>query len=273
MKKFRGLDSRTGFVRWGLVGIALGITIGATLPQAIDLLVRTAAEQQDKLPWYASRILAFLAYLALAGSVVYGLLLSTGILDAIAHRPITIALHQDLAYVGFGLSVAHGALLFLDRSIRFTVADLVVPFASPFRPLWVGFGQLALYVTIVVIVSFQIRRRIGQRTWRTLHYVTFLVFVAITAHGIMSGSDTATPWAWWLYVASTVAVVFLTAYRIALAVGTRRRGPQRLRAAPDTSAPGALPRPVNGRAGATGSAVVRPGLAGAMSGAGDGLLE
>jgi sulfoxide reductase heme-binding subunit YedZ len=273
MQKFRGFDPRTGYARWGLVGVGLGIVLGATLPQAFDLVVRTAAEQQDKLPWYASRLLAFLAYLAIAGSVVYGLLLSTGILDALAHRPITIALHQDLAYAGFGLSIVHGGLLGLDRTIHFSLADLLVPFASPFRPLWVGFGQLALYVTLVVIASFHVRRRIGQRAWRTLHYLTVLVFLGVTAHGIMSGTDTATPWAWWLYVGSTMAVIFLTAYRIVLSVATRGRSPQRLRAAPDTSASGPLPRPVNGRTGASGSAGSRPSLAGATSGGGDGLLE
>ena len=51
----------------------------------------------------------------MAGSVVYGLLLSTKLLDAIAHRPISFSLHQDLAAIGLGLAAIHGMLLGLDH--------------------------------------------------------------------------------------------------------------------------------------------------------------
>ena len=52
----------------------------------------------------------------------------------------------------------------------------------------------------------------------------------------MSGTDTATAWAWWTYVAASTAVVFLTAYRIADAILTRRE--RQARAA--TPVPGPL---------------------------------
>ena len=74
----------------------------------------------------------------------------------------------------------------------------------------------------IVYASFHLRRRIGQRAWRTLHYVTFLSFVGATAHGILSGTDTGAAWAWWSYVVASVAVVFLTVYRIVVAVEARR---------------------------------------------------
>jgi sulfoxide reductase heme-binding subunit YedZ len=252
MQKFRGLDPRTRLARWGLAAVGLGIVLGTTGPQAADLAARALAAQPGSLPWYLSRLLAFLAYLALAGSVVYGLLLSTGILDAIAHRPITFALHQDLASMGLGLAGMHGALLALDRTIPFTLATLLVPFASPYRPLWVGIGQVGLYVTAVVIGSFYVRRRIGQRTWRMLHYLTFLSFVSATAHGVMSGTDSGTPWAWVIYVGATAAVAFLMTYRIVLSVATRRRGPQSGRAA--ATRPTARPLPTAGRRSADADA-------------------
>ena len=180
------------------------------------------------LSWYLERQTAFLAYLAITASVVYGLLLSTKLLDVIAHRPISFALHQDLAAFGLGLAGIHGTLLGLDRTIHFSLADLAVPFASPYRPLWVGVGQLAFYLTLAIVLSFSARRRIGQRRWRSLHYVTFMAFVGSTVHGVLSGTDSATPWAWWIYVGATVAVVFLVTVRLTLSVGGRPAdgGPQ-----------------------------------------------
>jgi DMSO/TMAO reductase YedYZ heme-binding membrane subunit len=240
---YRGLSPRTSLIRWGLFAIAVGIVIGATLPFAVDGLVRLAGSAPERFPWVATRLIAFLSYFAIAGSVTYGLLLSTKILDAIAHRPVTFALHQDLAAIGLGLAGVHVALLGLDATQPLGIAEMLVPFASPYRPLWVGLGQLALYLVAIVTASFYVRRRIGQRTWRTLHYVTFLAFAFTTAHGILSGTDTGTPWAWWTYVIASVAVVFLTVYRIVIAVQDRRARA----AAPGTPVP-ARPSPLDLRA-------------------------
>lgn len=222
--KFRGLDPRTRWLRWGLLAIALGIVIGATGPQAAKALAATWETNRSILPWAFERLFAFLAYVAMAGSVVYGLLLSTKILDALAHRPITFALHQDLASIGVGLAGVHGMLLALDKTVPFTLAEIAVPGLAPYAPVWVAGGQVAFYLMAIVVGSFYLRRRIGQRAWRTLHYVTFLAFVGATVHGIMAGTDSGSPWAWWLYVGSTVAVVFLLVYRIGLSVSGRQAG-------------------------------------------------
>ena len=94
------------------------------------------------------------------------------------------------------------------------MAQIAVPGFAPYAPIWVAAGQVAFYLMAIVVGSFYVRRRIGQRAWRTLHYVTFVAFLGATAHGVMAGTDSGTPWAWWIYVGSTIAVVFLLAYRI-----------------------------------------------------------
>jgi predicted ferric reductase len=223
--KYRGLDPRTRPLRWLLFIAAVGAVLLATGGGAIDAATSWLTAEQDRLPWYATRLLGLLSYLLITGSVIYGLLLSTGILDAIAHRTVSFTLHQDLSAIGLGLALVHAAMLTLDHSVPFTVAQVLIPFSGPYRPVWVGIGQLALYLTIVVVASFSMRKRIGQKRWRTLHYVTFLVFLAATAHGLMAGTDTAAPWAFWGYLLATAVVVFLTGYRIVLAVTARRASP------------------------------------------------
>lgn len=225
MQKYRGFHRRTALARWGLLAIALGVALGGSLPVAAAIVGRLAAGQPATLPWFASRLLGILAYLALAASVVYGLMLSTGILDAVAHRPISFALHRDLSVFGVALAAVHGALLLLDRTIDFSPLALLVPLAAPYRPLWVGAGQIALILAALIVASFSARRRLGQRTWRLLHYATFAVFAAATAHGIGSGTDTALPAMWWLYVGTTAVVACLLTARLVLAAqGGRRQG-------------------------------------------------
>jgi predicted ferric reductase len=220
--KFRGLSSTTALTRWGLVAIGVGIILGATVPSAIGLIVRAAAAQPGTVSWISLRLLGFLAYFALAGSVVYGLLLSTKLLDAFAHRPISFTLHQDLASVGLGLAGIHGVLLGLDKTVPTSLVQIAVPFATDYRPIWVGLGQVAFWIAVVVVASFYLRRRIGQRGWRLLHYATFLAFVGATAHGLGAGTDSGGP-ARWIYLVATDVVVFLLVYRIVASVAGRAR--------------------------------------------------
>ncbi len=219
--KFRGLDPRTQAVRWGLFAVAVGIVVGATGPTALASLTSAWDANRSILPWIFERTFAFLAYGAVAASVIYGLLLSTKILDAIAHRPITFTLHQDLASVGLGLAAIHGMLLALDKSVPFSVAQIAVPGLAPYAPMWVAAGQVAFYLMAAVIASFYLRRHIGQRAWRLFHYLTFFAFIGSTAHGLGAGTDSAAPWAWWLYVGASVIVVFLFVYRMALSIVVR----------------------------------------------------
>ena len=219
--KYRGLDPRTKSLRWGLFIVAVTLILIMTGGSALQSVQSWLTVEHDRLPWYTTRLLALLSYLAITGSVVYGLLLSTGILDAIAQRTVTFTLHQDLSGIGLGLAMVHAAVLMIDTSVPYTPIEVLVPFAGPYRNIWVGMGQLSLYLTAIVMASFYLRKRIGQKRWRTLHYVTFLAFMGATAHGLMSGTDTSAPWAFWMYVVSATLVVFLTGYRIVLAIAGR----------------------------------------------------
>jgi methionine sulfoxide reductase heme-binding subunit len=219
---YQGLHPQTRLLRWTLFALTVVIVLAATGGAALDAAIGWLTHEHDRLPWYVTRITALLAYLALTASVVYGLLLSTKILDRIAHRAVSFTLHQDLGAIGLALALVHGAVLMIDRSVPYTPLQVAVPFMGPYRPLWVGIGQIAMALTIVVLVSFYLRRPMGQRAWRRVHYLSFLAFLGATAHGIMAGTDTGTTWASTGYIAATSVVVFLVAYRIVMAVAARR---------------------------------------------------
>jgi sulfoxide reductase heme-binding subunit YedZ len=234
---YRGLPEPIRIVGWIAIAIAVGAVLGATAPTALDRIGAVAAVQPGLLAWYTVRALGFMAYLVLAGSVLYGLLLSTKILDAIAHRPVSFALHKDLAIVALILGTLHGVMLTYDQSFAFTPLAILIPFESPYSPISVGVGQLTLYLSVVVTASFYVRRHIGQKTWRMLHYATFLAFIGASAHGIASGSDSGAAWAFWLYLAPITAAIFLLTYRIVVGLSNRIYRPRVERA----GIPGAIP--------------------------------
>ena len=225
--RYEGLSPRTRLLRWALFLLAIGAVLLVTAQAATATIGDWLANHSESLAWYASRVLGFLAYGAIVASIVYGLLLSTGILDRIAHRAVSLTLHQDLSALAIGLTALHGALLSLDTFVPQSVRELVIPFAGPYRPEWVGVGQLTLYLMLIVYGSFYARRRIGQRAWRTLHYTTLLLFLGATAHGVMAGTDSPTPWAFGIYLTATVTVVFLLGYRITTAFAASARPPRK----------------------------------------------
>jgi predicted ferric reductase len=221
---YRGFDPRTRRRRWLLFGAVITAIVLFTASDALGTLERVAGGDRQALPWVASRLFAWLAYLALASSVIYGLLLSTGILDAVAQRTVSFTLHQDLSAFGLALGTWHAMLLAIDRSVPYTLVEILVPFAGPYRPLWVGLGQVGIYLVLVLIASFYGRRRMGQKAWRRLHHASFVAFVALTGHGIMAGTDTGTAWASTIYLLAVTTVAFLLSYRIIDSLVTHLRG-------------------------------------------------
>jgi sulfoxide reductase heme-binding subunit YedZ len=121
--------------------------------------------------------------------------------------------HRFLALLGLGVIALHGLALVFDRTVHLTPAALLVPGASPYRPLPVGIGVLAAELMVVVYASFALRRRIGIRNWRRLHWATYAIFAAATAHGLAAGTDSAQPWAFGLYLGAIGTVTGAVAWR------------------------------------------------------------
>jgi len=192
--------------------LVAGLLIGVLAGPAAGALGEISG---DKLFWTASRLSAFLAYLAFAGSVCYGLGMASGLIDAIAGRLVSFTLHQDLALAGLAFTAAHVFLLLGDAYIGFDIPSLLIPGQSPYRTLAVAVGQVAAWAALVFAVSFYVRGVIGPRLWRSLHTLSVVVFVLATIHGLFAGSDSGLDVLWWVYVAVSLVVVFLAAYRVA----------------------------------------------------------
>lgn len=232
---------RTGLtVLAGYAGLAALLLLGRWLLGSLGY-----TEVASRLPWYLNRAAGITAYLLLTATTVLGLAISTRIADRWLARPAVFALHEHLAWLGLAATGLHLGALLGDTYLPFGVADLLVPFAAPYRPAAVALGIVALYLSVVITGSFYVRARIGQRAWRTIHMASFATYLLATAHGILAGSSTAQPWMQWLYLTSGVAVLFLTNYRLLLA---RRTPPTRARQG-GASTPAEPPPAVSQRGG------------------------
>ena len=200
-----------------LVGIALaaaGFVVGVG---ATGLADGTTAF------WYLSRASGSVAYALLWGSVTWGLFLSTGLGRAWVRPPQLLDAHQFLSAAAVGFGSFHGLVLMGDRYVSFPLRAVVVPFAGRYEPLLVACGQIALWLSLLLIVSFHIRRHIGARAWRRLHYTSFGAFGLAFVHATLLGTDSATPWAAGVHLATVAPVVFLSLHRILSITSVRDR--------------------------------------------------
>ena len=116
-------------------------------------------------------------------------------------RPAVVTeVHKTLALTGLGALVLHAVALVLDSTVKVSLAALVVPGLVSYRPAAVAAGVVAGWLFALVTGSFWLRKRIGTRVWRRLHWATYALFVLATVHGITAGTDTTQPWAYGLYV-------------------------------------------------------------------------
>ena len=113
--------------------------------------------------------------------------------------------HRFLSILGLGALALHGVTLVLDRAVTIPIVALLVPGASPYRPLAVGIGVLSAELVVVVYASFSQRKRIGVENWRRLHHAGYAVFGPATVHGLLAGTDTGRPWALGIYLAAVAA--------------------------------------------------------------------
>ena len=129
--------------------------------------------------------------------------------------PAAVDLHEHASLLGLAFGVLHALVLLGDHYIGYTLPQIIFPFASAsYRPLWVGLGQIGLYLLALVTFSFYVRRWIGARAWRAIHFLSFLVFALALAHSVFSGTDSSLLWVSWMYAGTGVSVLALTFYRI-----------------------------------------------------------
>ncbi len=168
----------------------------------------------DPTLWILARTSGLLAYALLTSSVLAGLVLKARPFGGAVKAAAVTDIHRLLALLGLGAMLGHALALLLDSSFRFEIADLLVPGLGPYRPLWTGLGVLAAELTVIVYASFSLRKRIGARTWRRLHWATYLIFCIATIHGLAAGTDSARAWAVALYGGAVGAVVAAAGWRI-----------------------------------------------------------
>ena len=197
-----------------LVVFAGAVALSSPQSPAIHSLVNWlfALDATQSTTWYVTRSAGILAYLLLWLSTIWGLGTASKIFDRLLHRSFTFDFHQFISLLALGFLGLHVFILLADQYLPYSLAQILVPFLSPYRPFWVGIGVIAFYISILVTVTFYMRQRIGMNTFRLIHYTSLLGYLGATLHGIFAGTDSSLPFAMLMYFGTFLMIVFLTTY-------------------------------------------------------------
>jgi predicted ferric reductase len=173
--------------------------------------------------WDAARAGGFTAFGLLTLSVAIGLALTLQWQSSRWPRIINSELHNFITLLALIFTMVHILAVWVDPFTNFGWDEVFIPFVSHYRPLWIAFGIIALYIGLAIGISTWLRSYIGYKWWRRLHVLTLLLYVLVVVHGITIGSDTATWWGITIYLLSVVLVGILLWNRLMKPANARGR--------------------------------------------------
>jgi sulfoxide reductase heme-binding subunit YedZ len=160
--------------------------------------------------WYASRATGVVSLLLLTAVVLLGVLVNRqGRLPGLPRFVVT-GLHRNLSLLGVAFVAIHVITAVLDPYVTIGIVSIVIPFASAYKPLWLGLGAISLDVVLALILTSLARARMSRRLWRSLHWLSYVAWVSALVHSLGSSNDLHGG----VLIACTLAVIAAVAWRI-----------------------------------------------------------
>jgi sulfoxide reductase heme-binding subunit YedZ len=169
--------------------------------------------------WYLTRGSGIVALILLSGTVVLGIVATLGWSSRVWPRFVSQSVHRNLSVLCLVFVAIHVATTVADGYVPIGLLDAVIPFRTPYRTLWVGFGALSLDMLLAVAVTSALRKHIGARAWRNTHLLAYLCWPIALLHGLGSGSDTRLPVVLAVEVLCVAAVFGVSMWRLAVGTG------------------------------------------------------
>jgi sulfoxide reductase heme-binding subunit YedZ len=167
--------------------------------------------------WYATRGTGAITLLLLTASVVLGIGEVRAWRPAGTPRFAIAVMHRTVSLLAVALLIVHIATTLLDPFPPIGALNAIVPFQTDYRPLWLGLGTIASDLLVALALTSLVRRRLGYRTWRGLHWLAYACWPVALVHGIGAGSDTRSAWMLALTGACVLAVLVAVTVRLSAA--------------------------------------------------------
>jgi methionine sulfoxide reductase heme-binding subunit len=167
----------------------------------------------NELLWYTGRGTGLMALVLLTVVVVLGILGRSGRSAVGLPRFALADVHRNASLLGLGLVFTHLTVLWLDPFARLRIYDLLIPFDAAYRPFWVGLGTIAMELMVLVIATSLLRKRLGARAWKLVHWASYGMWPIAWLHGWFTGTDGGKGWFLLITIACLLAAAGAVAWR------------------------------------------------------------
>jgi sulfoxide reductase heme-binding subunit YedZ len=166
--------------------------------------------------WYLTRGSGTVALVLLTLAVVIGIASVGRVRSDRWPRFAVEGLHRTSSLLAVVFVAIHVVTAVLDSFASIGLLDAFVPFAGSYRPIWLGLGAVASDLLLAVIVTSLLRRRLGHRLWRSVHWLAYASWPIAVVHTLGTGSDVQLLWLQLVCGVCTAAVVAAVLARIAI---------------------------------------------------------
>jgi DMSO/TMAO reductase YedYZ heme-binding membrane subunit len=168
----------------------------------------------------------------LTANILMGLLLSVRYnpVRQWPHKRVNyFTLHNWTGYVALALAVLHAAVLPFSATAEWSWLQVFWP-AGTSQELMNLVGAVSLYLLAIVVITSYIRRTVGRKAWKAVHYAGYASAALFYLHGIMLDPKLQNRPVDWLDAEKlsielcVVIVLVATVWRVRIALDRRARG-------------------------------------------------
>jgi len=173
--------------------------------------------------WYATRATGLVTLLLLTGSVMLGVLTAGRFASDRWPRFLTVGLHRNLSLLAVVFLALHVGTTVVDTYTSIPLIAAFIPFSSSYKTIWLSLGAVACDLLLALVITSLVRNRLGHRTWRAIHWISYACWPVALAHGLGIGTDRSTIWVFAMTVlcVSTVAAAATWRFVVGVRAGAR----------------------------------------------------
>lgn len=165
---------------------------------------------------YIARSAGIVSYILMFLVIVLGAGMTTSYIYKYINPTKAWIMHKYLSLALVLSLLTHITALIFDKFINFSLLDIFIPFYSDYKPLFLSLGILGLYLLLIIIISSLWFRLKYHKTWRFIHYFTYVLFISSLVHGYYIGSDSGTLVMKIIYALTAIIFSILFIYRFTI---------------------------------------------------------
>ncbi len=164
--------------------------------------------------WYLTRGTGAVALVLLTLGLVLGVMGPTGLRTGRWPRFVVAGLHRNITLLAVVFVTLHVVTTVADGFAPIGFRDAVIPFLSPYRPVWLGLGTVAFDLLLALVLTSMLRRRIGLRMWSAVHWLAYASWPVAMLHSLGTGTDAGLGWMAVLAAVCAAAVAAAVLWRL-----------------------------------------------------------